>query len=273
MSYIRCIFINNWNGAGNFEPRCFVKDTRTILNYCDVRRAAMALVLVAAAAPAFAQADMRGHWSGSIVLPAGDTPAGPMVLEVDLDKAGSGWIGSVSIPAQGASGFPLDAITFSDGKGAFRLKGAPGDAGFAGTLSADGKKLEGKFNQGTASLPLTLTKTGEAKVAVAKPSPAVTAEFVGTWEGSIQLGPGLRIALTISNGKAGAEATMVSLDQGNAQIPVSAITQKGSSLTLVVNAVGGGYVGEINKEGTELNGTWTQLGNSAELKFKKAAKP
>lgn len=236
------------------------------MNYRDVGRAVRALVWVAAAVPALAQGDMRGHWSGSM-----DTQAGPMVLEVDLDKAGSDWIGSVSIPAQGASGFPLDAITLRDGKGSFRLKGAPGDAGFTGTLSADGKKMEGNFNQGPTSLPLTLTRTGDAKVAVAKPNPAVTAEFVGTWEGSIQMGPGLRVALTISNGKAGAEATMVSLDQGNAQIPVSGIIQKGTSLTLEVNAVGGGYVGEINKEGTELSGTWTQLGNSVELKFKRAA--
>jgi len=241
------------------------------MTYRDVGRAGMALVWVAVATPVLAQGDMRGHWSGAIGTPAGGTPAGSIVLEVDLDKAGSDWIGSVSIPAQGANGFPLDAITFTDGKGSFRLKGAPGDAGFTGTLSADGKKLEGTFNQGGASLPLTLTRTGDAKVAVAKASPAVAAEFVGTWEGAIQLGPGLRVRLTISNGKAGAEATMVSLDQGNAQIPVSAVLQQGSKLTLEVNAVGGGYVGEMNKEGTELSGTWTQLGNSTELKFKKAA--
>jgi hypothetical protein len=89
------------------------------------------------------------------------------------------------------------------------------------------------------------------------------------WEGAIQ--PGLRVVLTISNGKAGAEALMVSPDQGNAQIPVSAVTWKGATLTLEVKAVGGGYEGELNKEGTEMNGTWSQRGNSAPLQFKKAA--
>lgn len=237
------------------------------MNYRDVKRAALALVCVAAAAPVWAQGDMRGHWSGSI-----DTPAGAMAFEVDLDKPAVGWIGSISIPAQGANGFPLDAIAFNAGKGSFKLKGAPGDAGFTGTLSADGKKLEGSFNQGTASLPLTLTRTGEAKVAQPKTSPAVAPEFVGTWEGTIQQGPGLRVRLTISNGKAGAEAAMTSLDQGNAQIPVSAILQQGTKLTLEVSVVSGGYAGEINKEGTELKGTWTQLGMSTELQFKKAAK-
>jgi hypothetical protein len=38
--------------------------------------------------------------------------------------------------------------------------------------------------------------------------------------------------------------------------------------------VGGNYKGEINKEGTELNGTWTQAGNEFPLKLrKKAAEP
>jgi hypothetical protein len=35
--------------------------------------------------------------------------------------------------------------------------------------------------------------------------------------------------------------------------------------------VGGRYEAEINKEGSELNGTWTQGGNGLPLKLKKAA--
>jgi hypothetical protein len=225
-----------------------------------------ACLWIACAGAVSAQSDMRGHWSGNL-----DTPGGALGMEVDLDKTASGWIGSISIPAQGASGLPLDAIAFSGGKGSFHIKGGPGDPGFTGTLSADGKSLEGTFSQGPASLPLKLTRTGEAKVETPKASPAVAAEFLGTWEGAIQ--PGLRVVLTISNGKAGAEARMVSPDQGNAEIPVSAIVQKGAKLTLEVKAVGGGYEGEINKERTEFNGTWTQLGNSAPLQFKKAPAP
>jgi hypothetical protein len=38
-----------------------------------------------------------------------------------------------------------------------------------------------------------------------------------------------------------------------------------------VNMVGGRYEAEINKEGSELNGTWTQSGNGLPLKLKKAA--
>lgn len=225
---------------------------------------------LAGATLAFAQSDMRGHWSGAV-----DTPAGSITMEVDLDKPADGWIGSIGIPAQNAAGLPLDAISFSDGKGTFRIKGAPGDPTFTGTLSADGKTLDGQLAQGPVTLPLKLSRTGEAKVAVPKPSPPVTAEFVGSWEGTLEGGAGqLRLVLTISNGKNGAEAVLVSVDQGNARIPASGITQNGKKLTIQVNGVGGAYEGELSDDGTQLKGTWTQMGNSLDLTMKKsAAKP
>jgi hypothetical protein len=194
-----------------------------------------------------------------------------MAMEVDLDKTPGGWIGSIAIPARGTSGLPLDGITFADGKGSFRLPGGQEAVGFTGTLSADGKALEGTFAAGPQSLPLKLTRTGEARVELPKPSPAVAPGFVGSWEGTINFGTPLRIALTISNGKDGAEARAVSLDQGNAQIRVSAVTQNGTRLTLDVKVVGGGYEGEMNKESTEINGTWTQFGMTTPLLLKKAA--
>ena len=221
---------------------------------------------IACAGAVSAQNDARGHWTGSI-----DTPAGAMAMEVDLDKTASGWIGSLSIPAQGASGIPLDPVTFADGKLSFSMKGPAGAPGFSGTLSADGKTLDGNLSMGPQALPLKLTRTGEAKVEVPKPSPPVSAEFLGTWEGTVNFGAPLRLTVTISNGKAGAEAVMVSLDQGNANIPVSAITQKGTKLSLDVKAVGGGNEGEMNKEGTQIDGTWSQLGMSTPLLLKKAA--
>lgn len=231
-----------------------------------IRNCALAL-LGTAAATAWAQTDMRGHWSGSL-----DTPNGPLAIEVDLDKTASGWIGSVSIPAQGANGLPLDAITLADGKASFHFKGVPGDPTFAGALSSDGKSMVGNFTQGTATLPLKLTRTGDPKVEAPKTSPPVAQQFVGTWEGTLAVGSGLRIVLTISNEKAGAEATMVSVDQGNAQIPVAGISQNGGKLSLNLKAIGGGYEAEISQDGAQLNGTFTQAGNSVPLQLKKSAK-
>jgi hypothetical protein len=117
---------------------------------------------------------------------------------------------------------------------------------------------------------LKFSRTGDPKVEEAKASPAVARDFLGTWEGTLE-GPGLRLVLKMSNDASGANAVLISVDQGGTVIPVSAIDQKDSKLMLLVKMVGGKYEAEINKEGSELNGTWTQGGNGLPLKLKKAA--
>jgi hypothetical protein len=219
-----------------------------------------------------AQSDMRGHWTGSV-----DTPNGALGVEIDLNKTASGWIGTLAMPTRGMTGIPLDSVTFAEGKASFVIKGGPGGQRFAGTLSTDGKTLEGTFSGESESHSLKLTRTGEARVERPKPNPAVALEFLGTWAGTIQFdqlgGPPLRVTMTISNGAAGAEAQVISLDQGNSQLPVNTITQKGARITLEVKVAGGVYDGEINQAGTEMRGTWSQLGNSTSLVLKKASAP
>jgi hypothetical protein len=220
---------------------------------------------LAGALSVWAQVDPRGHWSGSV-----EVPGQPLGMEVDLEKGPNGWIGSVSIPAQNATGIPLDAITFTNGKCTFHLKGAPGDPTFTGTLSADGKTMAGDFTQGPGTFPFKFRLTGDPRVEEVKASPAVAKDFLGNWEGTLEA-PGLRLILKMSNDASGAKAILITVDQGGAEIPVSTIDQKDSKLTLVVNMVGGRYEAEINKEGSELSGTWTQGGNGLPLKLKKAA--
>ena len=160
--------------------------------------------------------DPRGHWSGSVEI-----PNQTLAMEVDLDKGPNGWIGSISIPAQNASGIPLDAITFTNGKCTFHLKGAPGDPTFTGTLSADGKTMTGDFTQGPGgAFPFKFSRTGDPKVEEAKASPALAKDFLGTWEGTLE-GPGLRLVLKMSNDAGGAKAVLISVDQGGAEIPVN----------------------------------------------------
>ena len=220
---------------------------------------------MAGALSMWAQDGPRGHWSGSV-----EVPGQSLGMEVDLDKGPNGWIGSVSIPAQNASGLPLDPVSVTGGKVTFHLKGGPGDPAFTGTLSADGKTMTGDFTQGPANFPAKFNRTGEPKVEQIKASPALAKEFLGTWEGLLE-GPGLHLVLKISNGADGARAVLISIDQGSPEIPVTAIEQKGAKLTLDVKTVGGNFAGEISKDGSELNGTWSQGGNDLPLKLKKAA--
>ena len=230
-----------------------------------VNRIAIGALWIGGVLSVWAQDGPRGHWSGSV-----EVPNQALAMEVDLDKGPNGWTGSISIPAQNASGLPLNAITVANGKCTFHIKGAPGDPTFTGNLSADGNTMAGDFTQGGGTFPFKFSRTGDPKVQEAKASPAVAKEFLGTWEGKLE-GPGLRLTLKMSNDASGAKAVLISVDQGGAEIPVSAIDQKDSKLMLVVKMVGGQYEAEINKEGSELNGTWTQGGNGLPLKLKRAA--
>ena len=234
--------------------------------YSSMKRLWIGVLLLTGFCPLWAQNTPRGHWSGTV-----DVPDQSLAMEVDLDQTAKGWTGSISIPAQNASGIPLQGITFEKGKCTFHIMGAPGDPTFTGTLSADGQALAGDFTQGPGTFPFHFRRTGDPKVEAAKSSPAVGKEFVGTWEGTLEAQQSLRLVLKMSNDDSGAKATLISVDQGGVEIPVSAIKQDGTKLTLEVNMVGGMYEAEINKEVSELNGTWTQGGNGLPLKLKKAA--
>lgn len=216
-------------------------------------------------ATAIAQECPKGHFSGSI-----EVPNQTLKIEVDLDKTSKGWIGSISMPEQGASGLPLGSITSKEGKCIFIIKGAPGEPTFTAAVSAEGKTLAGEFTQGPGAFPFNMTRTGEAKVDVIKASPAVPKEFVGKWTGTLEAGQSLRLELTIVNSPEGATAELLSIDQGGAGIAVSSIEVKGTKLVLGVKAIAGGYKAEINKEGTELAGEWTQAGQGLPLKLTKA---
>jgi len=80
----------------------------------------------------------------------------------------------------------------------------------------------------------------------------------------------LRLVVKLSNGPDGvARGTMISLDQGGAEIPIAAVVQTGSHLKLVVQVIAGTYEGDF-KDG-QLTGNWTQGPGTLPLVFKRPA--
>jgi hypothetical protein len=203
-----------------------------------------------------------GHWTGSI-------EAGPGIgVEIDLAPQAKAWRGTISIPSQGAKGVPLADIIVKAPAVEFAMKGAPGDPRFKGQLSPDGKTLSGTFTQGGGSVPMSLTWKGEAQFEVEEKSAPVSKGLLGSWEGTLDIkGTMLRLVLTLANGPDGATGTLVSLDQGNSEIPVSKITEKGTHLNLAVSMISGSFDGEIKND--EIAGTWTQGPMSLPLVFKR----
>jgi hypothetical protein len=219
-------------------------------------------------APAQSKPAGTGHWEGALQVPDHE-----MKIVVDLAQNAKGdWTGAIGIPEQGLKDFPLSKIAVKGTSVSFAMNGVPGDPLFQGELSASGKEIKGNFSQGGAALTFELKWVSEPSVKEPAKSSSIAKEFEGNWEGTLALpnGTALRLLLKLANGADGATGTLISVDQGGAEIPASSITQKGSAIAVEVSAVGGKFAGDL--KGAELAGTWTQGGGSLPLTLKRATK-
>jgi hypothetical protein len=140
-----------------------------------------------------------------------------------------------------------------------------------GKLNSDGTEMAGTFTQTepqaqpAASVLFKHSASPAAAPAAAPPS------IAGDWSGTLTVGPGqLRLILHLTAAKDGSlTATLDSIDQGANGIPVTSATLTGSKLNLTVDAVHGTYEGTVNKDASEIAGTWNQ-GQPLDLTFKRA---
>jgi hypothetical protein len=79
----------------------------------------------------------------------------------------------------------------------------------------------------------------------------------------------LRLALHVTDSSKGLQATFDSIDQKVMGMPVDKIEVNGQQLKFEITVIGASYVGTLNKSGTEITGTLSQLGMSFPLNFRK----
>src|SRR5262245_30100452 len=93
-------------------------------------------------------------------------------------------------------------------------------------------------------------------------------DFEGLWQGTLEAGGAkLRLALTITKSAAGGyTGNLNSLDQG-ATIAIDTITVNGDAVRWETKVPPIVYEGALNKERTELTGTFTQAGQRIPLTF------
>ncbi|MBZ5583910.1 MAG: hypothetical protein LAQ30_17200 [Acidobacteriia bacterium] len=234
----------------------------------DLRRLLCILAGVCALLSAQPAPRGAGHWEGVLKAPNQD-----VALTVDLAKNQKGeWIGTLSMPAQGAQDIPLSDINVQQETVHFAMLKAPGAPVLEGKLSADGNAITGAFAASGQSIPFELRRTGEASIKTPPPSTPLSKEFEGNWEGALEAGgQQLRLLLKLSRAADGiATGSVTGIDQGNVEIPIGTITQKDKSLQFEIHAINGSYAGTLSNDGTQITGAWTQAGNSAPLVFKKA---
>jgi hypothetical protein len=197
-----------------------------------------------------------------------------LTIDIDLAKNSKGQLaGTFGQPAQNVKGLPLSVVAVDGRSVRFVIKAGPEASTFEGVLSADGKSMVGQISQAGGSLPLTLTRTGDAKIAIVPRSAAIGKELEGAWHGALDLdGRQMRVILTMTNHSDGtASGTIVSPDGSGVEIAV-AMTQKGSNLTVDVPSVGASFVGAVDAAGTQLVGTWSQGPSTLPLTLKRGGK-
>lgn len=204
---------------------------------------------------------ITGTWQGTL-------RAGPQVLRLVLhvnQNTTGGLKATLDSVDQGANGIPVSSISLHGSKLSFSVDAVHGS--YKGVVAADGNSIRGTWTQGRP-LPLNFTRASEK--AAAKPKPAKPTDIDGDWLGTLDTGMmKLRIVFHIRNTDQGLTATMVSPDQSPQAIPVTKVDREGSRLTLEVNGIGGKFVGTINGDHSEVQGSWSQGGASLPLTLKR----
>jgi hypothetical protein len=208
-----------------------------------------------------------GHWEGVLKAPSQNVA---LVLDLVRNESGE-WAGSMSMPAQGAEDIPLANITVQGDAVKFSMLNASGPV-IEGKLSGDGSAMSGKLSSGGESVAFELKRTGEGKLKPAPASTALSNEFEGLWDGTLEAGgQQLRLQVKLRNTSGVGSGTVVTIDQGNVEIPITSVNQNQRQLEFTVRAVNGSYTGTLSPDGSTLEGKWTQAGNSAPLVLKRAA--
>ncbi len=207
-----------------------------------------------------AQAAPEGHWEADI---KGD---GPQLMRVTLDlakTAKSEWIASMGLPSANRTGLVVKDVAVNHKSVKFvalELMSARFDL----TLGPDGK-MKGTIS-GPSSQPVEFKRTGEAKVELIPPSPAVSRELEGDWEGS--LNGTFRMAFHFKNQPDKTATT--TFDTATAtNLPLNDVKQTGQKVEFGMRIAHGAFEGTLNKEGTELAGQFTHEANRTPLTLRK----
>jgi hypothetical protein len=217
-------------------------------------------------AVAGAQPDPTGHWEGTL-----DVNNRQIQLALDLAKNAKGeWIGTVGAVTMNAVGIPISGIAVTGKTVKFTVKEWPNEPAFDLSLAGEGK-LSGTISTTQGSVPLELKRTGEAKVELSAPSPAVSKELEGDWEGKLDIPSGAFVLVVHFKNQADGTvaATMDSVTQGASGLPLNNVKQTGAQVVFELRRIGGRFEGRLDKSGAKLSGDWSQGPNSVPLTLQK----
>jgi pimeloyl-ACP methyl ester carboxylesterase len=93
----------------------------------------------------------------------------------------------------------------------------------------------------------------------------------GDWEGTLDAGAvKLRLVLHVVRKDGGLSATLDTPDQGHTGLPIDTITLSAASVRFEMKSLGGLYEGQLIKDDSEIDGKWSQGGQTFPLVLKRA---
>ena len=110
-----------------------------------------------------------------------------------------------------------------------------------------------------------------APATIQDPPAAAPSDFVGTWQGALEVGGvQLRLRFVIAENEDGLGTTLFSLDQGNTQVPVAETTVSGDTLSMSMPLIAASFRGTLSAEEGTITGTFTQQGQGFPLVLERA---
>ena len=209
-------------------------------------------------------APLEGTYTGT--LQAGDAQ---LHLVLHLSRAARGDL-HATLDSLDQSVFAIEASSISAASGTLRFEIASVNAQFEGKVSPDNKIIEGRWSQGSASLPLTFRREPSAH----QPKDAIS-PVEGLWQTALETrGMRLRYQLHVSHDSQGELlAALDSLDQSIIGLPAMHVTEKDSVFHFEIPAMSSSFDGTLNTAKNSIDGSWLQYGDTAKLEFKRSDQP
>jgi len=110
--------------------------------------ACVATIALASASQAAAGDRIEGHWQGKI--------QDLIRIRLHVARAGDRYTASLDSPDQGANGLAIDTLAFSSDSLRFEMRMLRAD--YAGRMSADGGRIDGRWRQAGNELPLVFAR-------------------------------------------------------------------------------------------------------------------
>jgi hypothetical protein len=244
------------------------------MDFSIAGKLATGLIAALALSPVcIAQSEVAGDWQGT--LSAGGNQF-RIAWHITAAKDGT-LTTTVDNLDEGVYGVPVKTMTVNGSSvtqsvdTTIQINGESHDVrgSFAGTIDKDATEIKGTWKQ-------TAPEEGAAEMdlkhmpAQAATKPAPLPVVTGDWQGTLSAaGAQFRIAWHVTAAKDGTlTATIDNLDQGIYGIPMKSMTMKGLAVTQAMDTtiqmngephdVRGTFEGTIDKDATEVKGTWTQ---------------